>query len=155
MQRSSEMTSCCSVGTMSCPVQVENTGASYKIVGNNFEYCPLCCTIKPVYRKTAFTEMLVNCGTVQVQDTMEKLLERINAEQRNILSSATELCHAQITISNVQQAVEESGPSEPSNHLHWHLAVCVLLEIKSKAGQKRTLLALPSKKLCTSIQKNY
>ena len=102
---------------MSCPVQVENTGASYKIVGNNFEYCPLCRTITSVYRKTAFTEMLVNCGTVQVQDTMEKLLERslrINAELKNILSSATELCHAQITISNVQQAVEESGPSEPS-----------------------------------------
>jgi len=61
--------------------------------------------------------MLLNCGTVQVQDTMEELLERslrINAELRNILSSATELCHAQITISNVQQAVEESGPLEPS-----------------------------------------
>lgn len=61
--------------------------------------------------------MLVNNGIVQVQDIIETLMEsllRVNVDQRNILISATELFHAQITITNSQQAVEERGPSEPS-----------------------------------------
>lgn len=102
------MTSDCSNGAMSCPVQVVNTGASYKIVSDNFEYCPLCHTIELAYRKTALAEMLVNCGTLQLRDILPE------TEQRTVLSPATELCHAQINIICLQQAVEEKGPSEPS-----------------------------------------
>ena len=90
--------------------QVENTGASYKIVGNNFEYCPLCRTVKPLHSRTVLANMFVMCGTVQLQDFLERLLRNKTA----LLGSATELCHAQINITCLQQAVEERGPSEPS-----------------------------------------
>ena len=43
-------------GTMS--VQVGNTGESYKIVGNNFEYYPLCRTIKSMYSRTILANMI-------------------------------------------------------------------------------------------------
>jgi len=90
--------------------QVENTEASYKIVGNNFEYCPLCRTVKPLHSRTVLANMFVMCGTVQQQDFLERLQQNNTA----LLRSAAELCHAQITITCLQQAVEESGPSEPS-----------------------------------------
>ena len=99
------------------PVQVENVGASYKIVGNNFEYCPLCCTFTSLQSRTVLAGLLVKRGTVQLQDLTEKSLGkwlRSKRELRNFLDPSTELCHAHINITCLQQAVEERGPSEPS-----------------------------------------
>ena len=91
------------------PVQVQNTEASYKIVSYDFEYCPLCRTIKSAYDRTVLADM---CG-VRLQDLTEKRLVKCRAEQRDILGAAAELCHGQNTFTDPQQAVEER-PSEPS-----------------------------------------
>lgn len=91
--------------------QVDNTEASYKIIGNNFEYCSLCRTVKPLYSGTELANRLLMCGTVQLQDFLQRLLRNKRAA---FLGSTTELCHAQMTVTFLQQAVEEQGPSEPS-----------------------------------------
>ena len=99
------------------PVQVEDTGASYKIVGNNFEYCPFCSTITSVCSNTAPADMLVMYGTVQLQDWQERFLERLlrrKTELRYLLGSTAELCHGHIIITCLQHAAEERGPPEPS-----------------------------------------
>ena len=101
------------------PVEVENVGASYKLVGNNFEYCPLCRTFTSLQNRTVtvLADILVKCGTVQLQDLTEELLEKWLRSKRelNFLDCSIELCHAQINITCLQQAVQERGPSEPSS----------------------------------------
>ena len=88
------------------PVQVQNTEASYKIVSYDFEYCPLCHTIKSV-------NVLADMRGVQLQDLTEKRLVRCESEQRDMLVAAAELCYGHNTFTDPQQAVEER-PSEPS-----------------------------------------
>jgi len=92
------------------PVQVQNTEASYKMVSYDFEYCPLCRTIKSAYDRTVLADM----RRVQLQELTEKRLVRFESEQRNILDSAAELSYGQNEFTNSQQAVEERGPSQPS-----------------------------------------
>ena len=92
------------------PVQVQNTEASYKIVGYNFEHCPLCRTVNSAHDRTVLADM---CGE-QLQDLTEKRLVRCKSEQRHILGAAAELCHGQNAFTSPQQAVEERGPSQPS-----------------------------------------
>ena len=112
-------------------VQVENTGASYKIVGNNFEYCPLCRTIKSVYSRTVLANMIFMYGTVQLQN----LLERLPQHNTATLESATELRPAQITITCLQQAVEEYGPSEPSALTFG--SVCIVRNVPKQVQGRR------------------
>ena len=100
-----------SVGVMSqCPVQVQDTEASYKMVSYNFEYCPLCRTIKSVHDRTVLADMYGE----QLQDLTEKRLVRCESEQRHILGAAAELCHGQNALTNPQQTVEERESPQPS-----------------------------------------
>ena len=92
--------------------QVVDREASYKIVANNFEYCPLCHGIKSMYSRTVLANVLVKCGTLQLQiDLTQKVLERLIRSNRELLG---ECVHTETTVVCQQQAVEEKGPSEPS-----------------------------------------
>lgn len=92
--------------------QVVDTGASYKIVANNFEYCPVCHRIKSMYSRTVLANVLVKCGTVKLQiDLTQKALERLIRSNRELLG---ECVHTETTVVCQQQAVKERGPSEPS-----------------------------------------
>jgi len=95
--------------------QVVDEGASYKIVANNFEYCPLCHRIKTVYSRTVLANVLVKCGTVQLEiDLTEKVLERLLRSNREFLGFDRGCSHTETTVVCQQQAVEEKGPTEPS-----------------------------------------
>ena len=95
--------------------QVVDTGASYKIVASNFEYCPLCHRIKPVYSRTVLANILVKCGTLQLQrGQTQKVLERWLRSNGELLGFDRECLHTETTVLYQQQAVEEKGPSEPS-----------------------------------------
>jgi len=98
--------------------QAVDTEASYKIVANNFEYCPLCHRIKSMHSRTVLANVLVKCGTVKLQiDLTEKMLERLLRSNREPLG---ECVHTETNVVYQQQAVEEKGPSDPSA-----LCVCI------------------------------
>lgn len=110
------------------PVQVVNTEASCKLVSHNFEYCPLCCTIKSAYSRPVPADM---CG-VQLQKLLERSA-RCRALQRSIHGPVAELYLRQNTSTNVQQAVEERGPPEPSALTFG--SVCVLKRVPGRRAR--------------------